>query len=338
MYHFCTLFDKNYLLRGLTLYRSLLKHDNDFQFYILCLDTESHTILSRLFLPNVRLIQLEDIEQWEIRLKEAKSNRSRVEYFFTLSPALPLFILNNYEGVDVITYLDADLFFYHSPKPIYDELGDKSILVIEHRFPARLEELASVGRFNVQYQSFRNDEQGKACLARWLNQCLAWCYDRIEENKFADQKYLDEWPNLYDRLTILQHKGAGLAPWNWSQYTINLSGNNAFIDNEPLVFYHFHGVKIINQCFISHAYYKQAMPHKYLKWFYRGYIQQLKETLRWIRNQGITTISLVNKQIRYLPQSEDSKLQKTWNKWKTQGVKGFYNSFKHLWLKLINVC
>ena len=58
-------------------------------------------------------------------LQKVKSDRSRIEYYFTCTPSLPLYILKNYPEVDIITYLDADLFFFSNPAPIYNELGNK---------------------------------------------------------------------------------------------------------------------------------------------------------------------------------------------------------------------
>jgi len=288
MYHFCTLFDQNYLLRGLTLYRSLAQHTPDFMFYVLCLDAKTYTTVSKLKQDNIRPIKLEEIELWDSQLKVAKTNRSKMEYYFTLSPALPLFLLESRADVEIITYLDADLYFYQSPKPIYDELGDQSILIVEHRFP-KVRQKGVYGRFNVQYQSFRRSKEGMACLQRWHNQCLDWCYDRLEEGKFADQKYLDEWPDLYDELVILQHKGAGLAPWNWSRYELEIDQNNDVeVDGYPLIFYHFHGLKIISPCFISHGMHGyKVMPKKYLNRFYVNYINQLKATVGWLEKQKI---------------------------------------------------
>ena len=90
MYHFCTYFDSNYLIQGVTLYRSLLKHCKDFRFYVLCLDEETSEALDRLNEERIYTISIQEVEEWEPELLHAKENRSLVEYYFTLSPVLPL--------------------------------------------------------------------------------------------------------------------------------------------------------------------------------------------------------------------------------------------------------
>lgn len=179
MYHFCTYFDSNYLLRGLTLYRSLSETGCIFQLYVLTLDTRAYAALIALAAPNLYPISLASLESWEPRLLDAKANRSRIEYYFTLSPVLPLYMLAQKPEIEVITYLDADLFFYRSPQPIFDELGEHSILITEHNFPNHLRDKEKFGRYNVQYQSFRRDKQewsvsnaGK--ISVWSGVMIVW--------------------------------------------------------------------------------------------------------------------------------------------------------------------
>ncbi len=284
MRHFCTYFDSNFLVRGLTLYRSLARHAEPFALWVLCLDEATHDTLTRLNLPNLRPVALDDLEQADPELRAAKTNRSQIEYYFTLSPSWPLYLLERAQEVELITYLDADLFFYASPEPIFTELGDGSVLIIGHRFPEHLRHLEVHGVYNVGLLSFRNDPHGRACLERWREQCLEWCYDRLEEGKFADQKYLDRWPEELKGVRVLQHKGAGLAPWNWMRYNISLDGDSGRVDDDPLIFYHFHGMKLINRWLYqpSEAVYGQ-MPRRLRRWLYGGYLRELARTNLWIR-------------------------------------------------------
>ena len=287
MYNFCTYFDKNYLIRGVTLFRSLSNFINDFRFFIICLDNFSYNLITKLNISNLIPISLIDIERNDVKLLEAKQNRSLIEYFFTLSPIIPLYILENYTNIDVITYLDADIFFFSNPQPIFEEFAENSILIVEHRFPKHLNNLLEKGRFNVQCQIFRKDNNGISCLKWWRRKCLEWCYDRCEKDRYADQKYLDQFPILFDKLVILKHKGAGLAPWNWMQYDIKIKENKIYVDNEELIFFHFSGLKIFHSHLIMHGLtnFGSNMPKTLRKMIYSEYLTAMRKTYRLIAHK-----------------------------------------------------
>ncbi|PYS24725.1 MAG: glycosyl transferase [Acidobacteria bacterium] len=287
MRYFCTYFDSNYLVRGLALYRSLLRHAGPFQMWVLCFDDVSCHTLRTLKLDNLIPISLSEFEAGDDELLEAKKDRNTVEYYFTCSPSLLLYVLKNWREVDVLCYLDADLFFYSDPAPIYDELSDNSILIIPHRFPDNaLWRAEKYGKFNVGLLAFRNDSSGRQCLDWWRERCLEWCYDRIEPGRFADQKYLDDWPERFEKVVVLEHKGANLAPWNFMNYEIEMADGIATVDGAPLIFYHFHGVKILGRRLYDTAsagdY--ERMPSRLKQWLYPRYIAELKRTEQWIRS------------------------------------------------------
>lgn len=243
--YFCTLFDSNYLLKGIAMLRTLRQHCPEAHVHVLCMDGQTREILEQLDLPYVSCISLAEIE--DEALLEVKPGRSMAEYCWTLSPCLPWYVLQQNPEVDFITYLDADLYFYSPVQPLFDEIGNASIAIIEHRFPTALKHLEVNGRFCVEWVGFRRDEQGMACLARWREQCIEWCFHRLEEDRMGDQKYLDQWPGKYGGLHILQHLGAGVAPWNYSQYSFGQDDHEAItVDGVPLVFYHFHQFQLLS--------------------------------------------------------------------------------------------
>ena len=243
MYYFCTYFDRNYLPRGLALYHSLREHCPEFKLWVLCMDAEAYTLLSQRNLPDIHLITLEEFERDDKELLQTKQNRSAVEYYFTCTPSLPLFILKHHPEVELITYLDADLFFFADPTQLFAEMVGKSIAIIAHRFPARLRHIEVTGVYNVGWVSFRRNEIGLACLYWWRERCIEWCYDRIEGERYADQKYLDLFPEYFGPDVVIQNKGANVAPWNIENYALAIKGNNIYIDDKPLVFFHFQGLQ-----------------------------------------------------------------------------------------------
>jgi hypothetical protein len=241
---FCTLFDSNYLFKALAMYDSLERHCPSFRLTAFCFDEEAERMLALLDLPHLSTVSLKELETFDLELLATKDDRTPLEYCCTATPTLPLFMFANRPDLDEITYLDADLYFFADPAPLFTELGGDSVLIIPHRFPKHLRHHEVNGFFNVQFLTFRRDENGLTCLQWWHDRCIEWCYFRLEETRFADQKYLDQWPHRFDGVHILRHKGGGLAPWNVSGYDVRVVGDAVMVDDDPLVFFHFHKVRV----------------------------------------------------------------------------------------------
>lgn len=241
--YYCTLFDRNYLIKGLAMYQSLAQQKGDFRLYILCMDDHTHDVLSRLQLPHAELIRLGDFE--DPALLSIKPDRTIAEYCWTCAPCLPVYVLERHPEIDFITYLDADLLFFSSLQPIYDEIGPASSVIVEHRFSPRFMPSIINGRYNVQWVSFRRDANGIETLYWWRDKCLEWCFYRLEDDRMGDQKYLDCWTTNFKGVHELQHVGAGTGPWNYANYLIRDEDGQVWIDDVPLIFYHFHSYRML---------------------------------------------------------------------------------------------
>ena len=251
MYYFCTYFDRNYVYRGLALYHSLARHTPRFFLWVLCLDDITYELLNKMRLVSVQTIRLADFEEAHPELIATKSDRTPVEYYWTMTPLLPLYILNMQPEVDLITYLDADLFFYDSPKVIYDELGNGSVYIIPHRFGPQDRERQELenGKNNVGYLTFRRDEQGLACLKWWKERCLEWCYFRVEPGCLGDQKYLDDWPMRFRGVVVSQNHGVGVGSWNLTNYRVHVQDGRVYLDTHLLIMAHHNAVDILSDRF-----------------------------------------------------------------------------------------
>lgn len=245
MYEFCTLFDVNYLPRGLVLYRSLERVCPAFRLRVFCMDAESERILRRLALPHLKIISLAELEAHDAELLRIKPTRTQLEYCWTATPAVSLYCLETEPELDEITYLDADLMFFSEPRPVFEELGDDSVLIVPHRYAPQWRAYEETsGTYNVQFMTFRRDARGFEALRWWHDRCIEWCYYRLEDGKLGDQKYLDDWPERFDGVHVLEHPGGGLAPWNAEQYRIEARDGRVLVDGLPLVFYHYHSLKL----------------------------------------------------------------------------------------------
>ena len=162
MVNFCTLFDSNYLDKGIALYRSLDKVCDDFCLYIYCFDKKCQAILDQLELKHAKTIYYEEMETKE--LLAVKPSRSRAEYCWTCTPITIEYTLNKF-SLENCTYIDSDLYFYSSPQIIFDEINEKKsdIAITPHRFcndkyGHKLEERN--GKYCVEFNFFRNNKNG----------------------------------------------------------------------------------------------------------------------------------------------------------------------------------
>ncbi len=257
--NFTTFFDKNYLSRGLILFDSLKEQDVDFKFFVLCLDQETFDFLNRFKEknPQVETLTLNDLEEHDPTLLICKNNRSLVEYYFTLSPCLPLYLLEKYQ-LNHICSLDADMLFLSSPQPIFDYLNDYSIIITPHKFSKETAKDIIYGVYNVSFQIFKNDETGVSCLKKWKEQCMDWCKDELDQvnQRFADQLYLNDWPKLYpNQVKELNDEVSGLAPWNINNYTIENRLGTFYSNHKRIIFYHFHHFKILEKHWAINGFY-----------------------------------------------------------------------------------
>lgn len=264
MYNFCTLFDSFYLTRGLLMYESLEKVCPNFHLYIFAFDDKSYAILKALNLKHATIISLKEFE--DEKLLAVKPTRSKAEYCWTSTSSTILYVINNFK-VPSCTYVDADLYFYQNPKILFDEMGDRSILLTLHRYPPKFNRSNTSGIYCVQFITFLNNKDGLEALNWWRDACIDWCYDRYEDGKFGDQKYLDDWTTRFKGVHVLNHLGGGLASWNVEQWPfVSRKGNKIlFLDkstntNFEAVFYHFHHVRFFKNDVVDLGWRHPTMP------------------------------------------------------------------------------
>lgn len=242
-HRFCTYFDSRYLPKGLAMYHSLRRQLGEVELWILCLDEEVRIQLAKKRLPGIRLLTLAELEAADPELAACKGERRLVEFYFTSTPCFTRHVMRAEPAVEWTTYLDADLFFFSSPEPIFKEMQAGDVGIIAHRFGEKQKHLEAYGIYNVGWVSFRNTEPGRRCLDWWRERCLEWCHDTPEDGKFADQKYLDHFSGITPTTVSIQHPGANLAPWNVGNYEVKAHDGRITVDGHELIFYHFHDCK-----------------------------------------------------------------------------------------------
>jgi hypothetical protein len=236
MHDFCTLFDKNYLFQGVALYRSLLKTTKEFRLYVLCMDQTAYDMITKLNQQNLIPIHISEIVQDE-ETRAARDRTSHGQFCWVCQPLVCSYVLDHFKA-DMVTYLEADSMFFSDPTVLFTELEGYSVSLVPHRYTPRFDKSATSGRYCVQFNAFRNDPCAREVLRYWKECCYQYTKDRPDY--YPGQMSLDEWPTRFSCVREIENRGAGVAPWNVQQYEMKKSNNEVYINNSPLVFYHFH--------------------------------------------------------------------------------------------------
>ena len=290
MINFCTLYDSNYLTRGLALYESLVKTCPTFQLFVVAFNDDCFHFLKNSGLEHLTPISLKEFE--DEKLLVVKPTRSAAEYCWTCTPSVILFSIRKF-NLPSCTYVDADMIFYQNPQQLLDELGTDSIMITEHRYSKEYDQSATHGTYCVQFMFFRNDPIGSEVLEWWRERCIEWCYSYQADGKFGDQKYLDDWTQRFKGVHILKHPGGGVAPWNLQQFLFSEKNGEIRITEKktgksfPLVFFHFHGLKFYtdSKVSLSGGLYEMADDVKTI--VYYPYVEKLKQIEEQLKTKAV---------------------------------------------------
>ena len=264
MLTFCTLFDSNYMDKGLVMYKSLKDTAKNFQLYVLAMDEKADTVLRDMQWENMTVISLKDFEDPE--LLELKKVRARAEYCWTCTASLIDYVFERYQEA-YCTYIDSDLYFYANPKVLIQEMcdADCSVQIVKHNFgndKRALEKEKHSGKYCVEFNTFKNDEDGRNILSTWKRQCRDHC--SMAPGEMGDQKYLSEWPETYQKVHVLEHQGGGVAPWNVARFKYAQKYSKQLLDKKTkekfdLIFYHYHHLEYIDRKCININVFKEGL-------------------------------------------------------------------------------
>lgn len=242
--YFCTYFDSNFSSRGLALYQSLCQNSKDFILIVLALDESVKSEIE--IYDHIRILNLQDyFTRFNVDVSKYKT---RKELYFSLTAGYCLFVMEQFPEIDILFYLDADIYFFNSVEHLFDEMGDSSIYITSHNVMPTLEKFMGYhGSYNVGINGFRNDSTGLKCIRKWKEDCDSWYIDQpnLSSPFFSDQIYLDKWPVEYTNIYISENPGINLAPWSIGQYSIKLINEKFYLGNHPVIAFHFSDLKRI---------------------------------------------------------------------------------------------
>ncbi|MFC2152106.1 glycosyltransferase [Bacteroidota bacterium] len=290
--YICTYFDYNFLSRGLALYNSIKRFHEDFVFFVLAFDEKTFEYLSKLKYDNLIPISVTDYNNYFNTNPDKYDDRK--QYYFSATPNICIYLFKQFPDIDSLLYLDADVYIFSSLNPLYDEVENASIAYCPHRTHPMFNKLAkNHGKYNVGVNFFKNTEIAKTCLLDWKSDCENWYKGMpgYHLQYFSDQIFLDKWENKYSGINIIQNIGVNAAPWNAVNYIFSENNGDFYVNDKPLVIYHFSSVKkISNKKWNCNTIYYFASIKNTLRKIYKIYIEEIESY--GISNDKIEIIKL----------------------------------------------
>lgn len=302
--NFCTLFDSNYMDKGLVMYESLERHTDDYTLYIFAFDERAYTYINSLNLPNVVVIEEKEIVNE--KLSALKAQRTRAEYCWTCTSVVIEYVLDVLK-CDNCTYLDSDIYFFDNPRILIDEMleNKKEVLITPHWFKTDLENFLIekiYGRYCVQFNTFLNTPESRKVLEWWKLRCEEECTAKSKWKTYGDQKYQNHFQTVSSKVHELEYRG-GMAPWNIGNYELeNLNTDQVLVKDKKsgkeysVVFYHFQGLKKIEDNLYDiavHVWQGNTCDEKLVKHLYSNYVKDVEAMKRKFTEDGLD-ISIKN--------------------------------------------
>jgi hypothetical protein len=244
-YTVCTL---NRLGQVLVLGNSLLQYNPDYIF-IVGLADELNGRIDPTQYGNFKFIPLS-----EINIPDQGKLTSQYDAFelsCALKPYFGTYILKEYNP-DYLFYFDTDMCIYNSLSVLEDALQTHSILLTPHyvtplpddgKYPLERDVL-NAGLYNGGFIGLKNSPHAAAFLHWWKERLYDQGYNNVCEGMMVDQLWLNLAPLFFEEVLILKHPGCNIAYWNLHERVLSFDANKYFVNEQPLVFFHFSGYKM----------------------------------------------------------------------------------------------
>lgn len=250
-----TICTKNYIGLAQVLESSVKKYYSDLDFYVFVADEfcDNKSDLN----DNIKIIkELKIISDFEWINFSFKYNLT--EFCTTLKPFVFKYLFEEM-SYDKICYLDPDILFFSSIKPIYDILDSCLIELTPHfvTFPETdvskilEDEIKFTGLYNLGFLGLRRHEKVLKILDWWKHNLSDKGFSDTDKAQYTDQKWMDFMTLYFDgnEICINRNIGLNVAPWNFFERKVIKSDTTFFVEYRnqsankiPIVFVHFSGI------------------------------------------------------------------------------------------------
>lgn len=278
-----TIVTKSYYARALALGESVLKFNENKEFWILFSDRKQNDF--KFINPKFNHIWVEDINI--SNLYELAFKYGITEFATSIKPFFFKYLFQ--KKYQKVLYLDPDTMVFDSLNEPFDLLENNFIVLTPHvteiapKNERMVPERAFLfsGVYNLGFIAILNNENGNKFLEWWRYNLSKYCFHDYTQGLFTDQKWLDFIHCYFDEgIAILKHKGYNISNWSFHEREISITNEGKYVINYtfPLKLLHFSGINIS----------KGEHPYTFLSNYSYGHIYEklINNYIQIVKNHG----------------------------------------------------
>lgn len=228
---------------------SFQKHNPGYTFIIGLIDFRDDKIND--WYNGYRIVSVNDLGIGH--LDEMAKRYNIVELSCALKSYFCDYIIRTETNATEIVYLDSDLYIYSPLKELETLHKEFDILLTPHlihpmvfdgKQPDEIAYLAT-GTYNGGFFAIKVSDNSKEFIKWWCERMRYYCFYKLAQGLFVDQKWMNLIPVFFDKVHIIKHAGYNISYWNLHERNIAGSDGRYTVNgNEPLVFFHFSSINL----------------------------------------------------------------------------------------------
>jgi hypothetical protein len=258
-----TICAKNYLAQAYALGESIKDNEPKTDFFIIVTDLDTNTNTNNDFIhisPNILI---------DINLDDLAFKYNVIEYSTAIKPFFIDYFFN--KKYDKVVYLDPDMYIYNNLSLIYNNLNTYDFIITPHiRKPyvefngsTSEEEILFVGIYNLGFFAISNSSNGNTFIQWWKEKLRDQCYADKFDALHVDQRWIDFLPSFFPENVLIEKSATiNMASWSIHEVDFKETNGNYYIDDYPLIVYHFSGIDILDNNNINKKQTKYNLSNK----------------------------------------------------------------------------
>ena len=240
----------NYLSQAQTLGQSLQRTNPDVEFVIGLVDRLDKVNLDADKIPPFQLLEIDKINM--DCLEEMGKIYDITELNTAVKPFYFDYFYKNRPDIQNVIYFDPDIIVFDSLKPMEENLLKYNIILTPHitspildKFTTREIDHLNTGLYNLGFVATSRSEGSQKMIAWWMERLKKDCRIDLCNGLFVDQHWMIFVPIFFKEITLVDsYAGYNVAYWNLHERKVTQINGKFFINNQPLVFFHFSGYGI----------------------------------------------------------------------------------------------